>query len=132
MSSLVISKSTPVLMVDAIEPCLSFWQERLGFERQVEMPEEEDRLGFVILTNGNVEVMYETVSMMRKDLENHAVAHNDDKTYLFIEVNDIDALAKALEGCELVMPRRVTAYGATEIGYREPGGHYVTFAQFGN
>jgi hypothetical protein len=28
------------------------------------------------------------------------------------------------------MPRRETSYGSTEIGYREPGGHFVTFAQF--
>ena len=31
----------------------------------------------------------------------------------------------------LLLPRRTTFYGATEVGYREPGGHVVTFAQFG-
>jgi len=34
-----------------------------------------------------------------------------------------------LKGFEIVMPRRETFYGSTEIGYREPGGHFVTFAQ---
>jgi hypothetical protein len=33
-----IRKSTPVLIVDAIEPSLPFWQERLGLERPVEVP----------------------------------------------------------------------------------------------
>ena len=37
---------------------------------------------------------------------------------------------QALAGRELAFPRRTTFYGATEVGYREPGGHYVTFAQF--
>jgi hypothetical protein len=30
----------------------------------------------------------------------------------------------------IVAPRHDTFYGATEIGCREPGGHFVTIAQF--
>jgi uncharacterized glyoxalase superfamily protein PhnB len=116
------------LIVDAIEPSLPFWQERLGFERPVEVP-DADRLGFVILTNGSVEVMYQTSALLAKDPDAHNMAFHNDKTFLFIEVSDIDALASALQGFEVVMPRRETFYGSTEIGYREPGGHYVTFAQ---
>jgi len=44
MATTQISKSTPVLIVEAIEPSLPFWQERLGFERPVEVPDGE-RLG---------------------------------------------------------------------------------------
>jgi uncharacterized glyoxalase superfamily protein PhnB len=123
-----ISKATAVLFVDAIEPSLPFWQERLGFERSVEVP-DGDRLGFVILTNGAVELMYQTVAMLNKDSTAHAAIFHNDKTFLFIEVDNIDAIAKALDGFEIVMPRRETFYGSTEIGYREPGGHCVTFAQ---
>jgi hypothetical protein len=123
-----VSKATAVLFVEAVEPSLPFWQERLGFERSVEVPDGE-RLGFVILTNGAVEVMYQTVSMLKKDSSAHAVDFHNDKTFLFIEVDNIDAIAKALDGFAIVMPRRETFYGSTEIGYREPGGHYVTFAQ---
>ena len=128
MSKTQISKSTPVLIVDAIEPSLPFWQERLGFERPVEVPDGE-RLGFVILTNGAVELMYQTSALLQKDSSAHSVAFHNDKTFLFIEVNDIAALASALQGFEIFMPRRETFYGSTEIGYREPGGHYITFAQ---
>ena len=123
-----VSKVTAVLFVDAIEPSLPFWQERLGFKRTVEVP-DGDRLGFVILTNGAVELMYQTVSMLNKDSAAHAAIFHNDKTFLFIEVDNIDAIAKALNGFEIVMPRRETFYGSTEIGYREPGGHCVTFAQ---
>jgi uncharacterized glyoxalase superfamily protein PhnB len=128
MATTQIRKSTPVLIVDAIEPSLPFWQERLGFERPVEVPDGE-RLGFVILTNGAVEVMYQTRASLAKDSTAHNAAFDNDKTFLFVEVSDIDALASALQGFEIVMPRRETFYGSTEIGYREPGGHFVTFAQ---
>lgn len=128
MATAQINKSTPVLFVDAIEASLPFWQERLGFERTVEVP-DGDRLGFVILTTGAVELMYQTVAMLKKDSAAHAVIFHNDKTFLFIEVEDLDAVASALHGFEIVMPLRETFYGSTEIGYREPGGHYVTFAQ---
>jgi uncharacterized glyoxalase superfamily protein PhnB len=128
MTAPQIRKSTPVLIVDAIEPSLPFWQERLGFGRPVEVPDGE-RLGFVILTNGPIEVMYQTSALLAKDSNAHSAVFHNDKTFLFIEVGEIDAVASALQGFEIVMPRRETFYGSTEIGYREPGGHFVTFAQ---
>jgi len=128
MTKARIEKSTPVLFVDAIEPSLPFWQERLGFERPVEVPDGE-RMGFAILTNGVVEIMYQTKALLHKDSAAHAAVFHDDKTFLFVEVDDIDAVASALHGFEIVLPRRETFYGSTEIGYREPGGHFVTFAQ---
>jgi len=123
-----LRKSTPVLIVDAIEPSLPFWQERLGLERPVEV-RDGDRLGFAILANGAIEVMYQTAASLAKDSSAHTVAFDGDHTFLFVEVDDIDAIAAALHGFEIVMPRRETFYGSTEVGYREPGGHYVTFAQ---
>jgi Glyoxalase/Bleomycin resistance protein/Dioxygenase superfamily len=123
-----VKKSTPVLIVDAIEPSLPFWQERLGFSRPVEVP-DGGRLGFVILANGAVEVMYQTAALVQKDSSAHAAEFDGDRTFLFVEVDDIETTARALQGFEIVMPRRETFYGSTEIGYREPGGHFVTFAQ---
>ena len=129
MKAAQIRKSTPVLFVDVIETSLPFWQERLGFQRTVEVPDGE-RLGFAILTNGSVELMYQTVAMLEKDSAAHRVSFDHDNTFLFVEVDDIAALAQALDGFEIVMPKRDTFYGSTEIGHREPGGHFVTFAQF--
>src|ERR1700730_13159685 len=63
----VMKKLTPVITVDQIEPSLPFWIERLGFQKTAEVP-EGDRLGFVILVKGNVEVMYKTGASVAKDL----------------------------------------------------------------
>ena len=129
MSTPVIRRSTPVLFVQAIEPSLDFWRDRLGFQLTVEVP-EGDALGFVILQKDSVEVMLQTVASVESDAPAHAQHFHGDKTWLFVEVEDIDKTAAALEGCEIVLQRRTTFYGAVEIGYREPGGHFVTFAQF--
>ncbi|MGH7635196.1 MAG: hypothetical protein ACRENC_15780, partial [Gemmatimonadaceae bacterium] len=64
---LTVQKLTPVLVVDAIEPCLSFWVDRLGFEKTVEVP-EGNALGFVILVKDGIEVMYQSRESVRNDV----------------------------------------------------------------
>lgn len=123
-----VRKLTPVLVVDAIEPSLPFWVERLGFEKTVEVP-EGDRLGFVILVKDGVEVMYQSRESVRKDVPKLAELRAGEATSLFIEVSDVESVARAVEGMPVVVPRRTTFYGMDEIGVREPGGHVVMFAQ---
>jgi hypothetical protein len=120
-----VKKLAPVLMVDAIEPCLGFW-ERLGFQRTAEVP-EGDALGFVILEKDGIEVMYQTKASVAADVP--AVAKTPmGATFLFIEVSDLEAVIKAVGNAPAVFPRRKTFYGMDEIGVREPGGNAVTFA----
>jgi hypothetical protein len=127
MSAIATKKCTPVLFVEAIEPCIAFW-EALGFSKSIEVP-EHDRLGFVILNAGSVEMMYQTITSLRADSPLHAAHLDNDKSFLFVEVESIAAAEKALAEFEIVMPKRQTFYESTEIGYREPGGHFVTIAQ---
>ena len=122
-----MKKLTPVIMVDAIESCVPFW-ERLGFAKTAEVP-EGDRLGFVILAKDSVEVMYQTHESVEKDAPGLVARSRGHGAALFIEVSDIESVERALEGLEVVVPRRKTFYGMDEIGVREPGGHVVMFAQ---
>lgn len=120
-----VKKLTPVLMVEAIEPCLAFWA-ALGFERTAEVP-EGDRLGFVILTKDGVELMYQTRASVQADVPTIAASPMGG-TFLFIEVTDLEAVIAALGTTPVLFPRRKTFYGMDEIGVREPGGNPVTFA----
>ncbi len=58
-SEIEMKKLTPVLQVDSIEPVLSFWEDRLGFERTMAVPGETG-LAFVAFRQGAVEIMYQT------------------------------------------------------------------------
>lgn len=124
-----IEKLTPILYVEAIEPVLSFWTERLGFERTTEVP-EGDRLGFVILAKDGVEVMYQTRASVEGDVPSLADTPMGG-SILFVQVASLDAVERALAGVEPVVPRRKTFYGADEIFVREPAGNIVGFAEFG-
>lgn len=131
-TSIEMRKLTPVLMVEAIEPCLPFWTERLGFAKVAEVP-HGDVLGFVILVKDGVEVMYQTYASVRDDvpglLGDGPRSGTAPSTALYVEVDDVDAVERALSGLAPAVGRRRTFYGADEIGVREPGGHVVMFAR---
>jgi len=121
----------PVLVVDRVEPCLSFWVDRLGFKVENEVPGPDGRLIFASVKKDGIEVMYQTRAIVlaenpdaAKELAGHSVA-------LFITVNDLDAVERAVAGAPVVKPRHQTFYGSTELYVREPGGNTVGFAAFG-
>jgi len=125
-----VKRLTPIVYVDRIEPSIPFWTERLGFERGPEVP-HGDALGFLILQKGSIEVMYQTRDSVQADAPSVAAGLPTGGTLLFLEVDDLDAVERAMEGVEIVVPRRRTFYGADEIFVREPAGNVVGFAQFG-
>ena len=123
-------KLSPLLTVEAIEPCLSFWVDRLGFAKTAEVPDGSS-LGFVILAKDGVEIMYQSRASVAKDIPPMAsgVAGALPAMGLFIEVADIDAVEQSLSGVPHVIPRRKTFYGMDEVVVRDPGGYVVVFAQ---
>ena len=123
-----LKKLTPVLYVEAIEPCLAFWNQ-LGFEKTMEMP-HGDRLGFVILLKDGIEVMYQTRASVTSDVPALSDAPQGG-TMLFIEVDDVEFVDKLFGGKNYVIPRRKTFYGSDEVIVREPGGNVIAFAQIG-
>jgi hypothetical protein len=63
-----MTKITPILVVDEIEPSLRLWVDRLGMQKVVEVP-EGDRLGFVILAGDGLELMLQTRESIEKEVE---------------------------------------------------------------
>lgn len=125
-----LKQLTPVLIVDAVEPCIKFWTDRLGFEVNNKVPDPDGKLIFASVEKGGIEIMYQTrASVLSEDpgsahdLMGHSVA-------LFITVADLDSVEKSLSGAPVVKPRHDTFYGSTEIYVKEPGGNTVGFAQF--
>ena len=129
--AMTVTKITPVLFAAEIEPCVKFWVERFGFEKTMEVP-DGNKLAFAIVQKGGVELMYQSFASADKDAPaSTAQAVRKGPTFLYVEVENLDEVIGALKGAEVVMPVRTTFYGAKEIGYKDPGGHMITFAQMG-
>jgi uncharacterized glyoxalase superfamily protein PhnB len=124
-----VKKLTPVLFVEKIESVLAFWTQHLGFIKTVEVP-DGDQLAFVILQQGPAEVMYQSFASVDKDLPAIAADIRKGPTFLYLEVDDLEAVKTAIAGMDVYMPERTTFYGSREIGIKDPAGHFITFAYF--
>jgi len=120
---------TPVLLVNEIEPQLHFWIDRLGFTKTIEVPHGE-KLGFVAFQKGSAELMYQTYASVEKDAPPAmAGAARKGPTYLYVEVDDLDAVLASMNDITKVMPERTAFYGMREFAVQDPAGHFITFAQ---
>ena len=128
-----MKRVTPLVTVEAIEPCLPFWTENLGFEVTATVP-HEDTLGFVILRKDDVELMYQSRASVEADLGASGAPAGlagemaSGTATLFIEVDGLDGVIDALGDAEVLVPRRTTFYGMDEIFVRPPCGTVVGFA----
>jgi uncharacterized glyoxalase superfamily protein PhnB len=127
--SMNVKRITPVLLVKEIEPIIPFWVDRLGFTKTIEVP-DGNKIGFVTFQKGAAEVMYQTYSSVEKDAPAAMAAEaRKGPTYLYMEVDNLDAVLAAMKDVKVVMPVRTAFYGMKEFGVQEPGGHFITFAQ---
>ena len=129
----LLKKATPVLVVERIEPILPFWK-KVGLTPTTEVPGAGGQLAFVILTAPGVEIMYQTAASVQDDLVKSASIKDafraaPQQTTLFVEVSRLAQVATRLDGELVVMPERRTFYGSTEIGYADPAGNIVVFAE---
>ena len=130
-TTLTFRQLTPVLVVDAVEPCLRFWTDRFRFVVENEVPGPDGKLIFASVKKDGIEVMYQTRASVVAETPSAASELAGHSIALFITVEKIDDVEKALAGAPVVKPRHQTFYGSTEIYVREPGGNMVGFAQFG-
>jgi len=125
---MTVKRLTPNLYTDDVASCVKFWVERMHFEKTAEVP-EPGGLAFAALHKGNIELMYGSYASLEKE-PSVAGAFQRGTGFLFIEVDDLNAVLDAMKGVEIVSPVHKTFYGATEFTVKDPAGHLVTFAYF--
>lgn len=122
----MIQKATPLLRVERVEPSLTFWVDRLGFTKVMDVM-EGDSLGFAIISKGHVEIMLQSRASLTKNLPVLSMGAMS-PSVVYIGVTDLQEIASRLGTTEVIVPRRTTYYGMDEIWVREPGGHVIGFA----
>lgn len=133
-----MKRLTPNLLVSEIASSLAFWHGQLGFEIEATVPEDptgpaDGPVGFAILKLGKVELMLQNIESVRNDapqvLGDGEIAMNG--VNLFMEVDGaLDPWIPKLAGCEVLVERRTTFYGADEIAVRTPEGATLILASF--
>ena len=129
IKSMNVKRITAVLLVKVIEPVIPFWVNRLGFTKTIEVP-NGNKLGFVAFQKGATEVMYQTYASVEKDAPKQvSETARKGPSYLYMEVDNLDAVLAAMKGVNIVMPVRTAFYGMKEFSVQDPGGHFITLAQ---
>jgi uncharacterized glyoxalase superfamily protein PhnB len=132
-TSFQLRSLAPVLIVDAVEPCLDFWVDQLAFSKENEVPGPDGKVLFASVKKDAVEIMYQTRASVTADSPDQAGDLSGHSTALFITVPtvaDLDAIEARVKDAPSVKPRHETFYGSVEFYVREPGGNVVGFAAF--
>jgi hypothetical protein len=125
LNGMKLKKLTTLLVVDDIEACLGTWQ-KLGYEVTVRVP-ETGPAGFVILAGAAGELMLQTKASLSDDMT--SVAERKPSHLLYGDVESLKAAEKALVNARVIVPRRKTFYGATEIWWELEDGVVLGLAE---
>jgi uncharacterized glyoxalase superfamily protein PhnB len=125
-----LTRLSPVLIVESVEPCLAFWVDRFAFTAANQVPGPDGKLVFASVEKDGIEIMYQTRASVLAERPDAASELSGHSTALFFTVEDLDRVEQAVAGAPVVKPRHKTFYGSTELYVREPGGNTVGFAQF--
>ena len=132
------SKQPKAIAVNAVLPVqdaeqLARFFEKAGFVRNSEISEDpadpSTPLGFVIMKNDLCQLMIQSIKSIQNDAP-EMLPEGGSTAFLFIIVENLDAVIAAMEGEPVFMERRQTFYGSDEVGYTSPGDHKITFAEF--
>ncbi len=124
-------KVAPTLIVEKIEPTMSFLVKRLGFTKAVDVPAEDGSLAFAMMVNGNVEIHLQSRASVAKDTPYLAGCQMPPSSFLYIDVEDVASLYEELKNADVILPLQKTFYGAQHFFIREPGGHVLGFSKNG-
>lgn len=123
-----ITKTTPIYVYEDILVSVEFWEKTFGFHRVVEVP-HEGQPGFILLGNGDREIMFQSVASIRADVPAVADRVKQAGVVLYCDVDSIQDAMKLIPKDRILVPLRRTFYGADEIFFEDPSGAVIGFAQ---
>ena len=122
-----VLRTTPVLFVEAIEPALAFWQDRLGYQT-VSAVHQGERLAFVLLRRDADEVMLQTLGCWGDLPEVREHVHRVGAALLH-EVDSLDEVLDQLDRFRLLAGPRSGSAGQREIILRDPASYVHVFSE---
>jgi uncharacterized glyoxalase superfamily protein PhnB len=119
---------TPNLTVENVNKTVEFYRNLLDFEFVTSVP-ELGQLDWAMMKNGTVEIMFQSVSSIAKDLPDFAGKQPGGSLMLYARVENVKALFDRIQGkVTLVHGLQKTFYGMEEFTIRDLDGYFLTFA----
>lgn len=135
---MTLSSLTVNLLVPDVNATVEYYREILGFELSLGVLEgtqdtvfetTEARLGFAMMRNGPIELMFQSHASVADDLPGFAPGSGD-AVSLYFDAEDVEAQWEALrDRVEVVKELATTFYGAREFYFRDPNGFVIGLAR---
>ena len=135
----MFKKITANLMVDNMDETLDLFQQVLGFDLVLGVPENSEQivtarggdkpLGFAIIRRDDVDLMLQSRQSLSKELPQFADRPLGASATLYIEVADVRKLYEEIKGkVTIIKDLHTTFYGMQEFYMRDGNGYVLTFA----
>lgn len=117
------------IMVKNVKETIKFYEEKLGFQRVVSVPENAEILNFAIMSKDNISLMFQEQKNL---LEEYSTLKKEEiiPTFtLFITVKDVNKVYDELkEKVEIVKEIHKTFYGKDEFAIFDNNGNILTIS----
>jgi lactoylglutathione lyase len=115
-------KATPNLMVHDVSSSLKFYEQIVGLQRRMTVPDREPYV-FVSLISGQIEIF------LNQDQSGSKSAAGGMSLYL--ELDGLDQLLDRVQqqGVKIEIPLNETFYGMREFAVLDPDGYLIIFAE---
>jgi lactoylglutathione lyase len=126
---LMLKKLTPNLMVEDVRHTLTFYQDILGFNVVMTLPETAP-FDFAIVQRDGVELMFQSRQSLSENVPALAGSAIGASQTFYIEVAGISQLYQQLrDKVEIVVDLHTTFYGTQEVYFRDINGYILSFSE---
>lgn len=125
----MLKKLIPNLMVEDVSQTLAFYQDILGFEVVMTLPEKAP-LDFAIVQRDGVELMFQSRQNLSENVPALAGCVIGASQTLYIEVTGLTDLYEQLrDKVEIVVHLHTTFYSTREVYFRDINGYILSFSE---
>ncbi len=120
---------TTNIMVKNVKETIKFYEEKLGFQKILSVPEEGEKLNFAIMNRDKISIMFQEQENL---IEEYASLKTDEiiPTFtLFITVQDVSLLYGELKNkVQIAKELHKTFYGKDEFAIFDNNGNILTIS----
>jgi len=117
------------IMVKNVKDTIKFYEEMLGFQKALSVPEEGEVFNFAILSKDKISIMIQEQENLLEEYPSLKTGDIIPTFTLFITVDDVEKLYNELKGkVEIAAELHKTFYGRDEFAIFDNNGNILTIA----
>ncbi len=120
---------TTNIMVKNVKETIKFYEEKLGFQKVLSVPEEGEILNFAIIAKDNITIMFQEQNNLTEEYPTLKVENIKPTFTLFITVEDVQKLYDNLKDkVEIAKELHKTFYGKDEFAIFDNNKNILTIS----